>query len=751
MRRPIFTALLTCALLLGTAAGLQAQAIRGNSGFQVNSLPQGDDGPSSSAQSLGFTVNFFQRNFSTVYVNHNGNITFDREFGDFTPQPINNLPLPIIAPFWADVDTRGTGSVRWGRDTVDGRPAFAVTWDGVGYFASRTDKTNTFQVVLIDRSDTGQGNFDIEMNYARIQWESGEVDGGINGVCSGGECISASAGYSNGSTLQGTSFSIAGSLVPGAFLDNSQTALIRRTQNSNVPGRLIFQARGGQVQQLIISSLSPTSRTANSGDFDLTINGSGFVSGAQVVFGGSTLTPASITPTAVTVRIANSLIQTPGSVPVSVRQAGTQSNTLTFTVAQPAGPVLSSISPTSRTANSGDFTLTLTGSNFLSGATVLFGAASLTPTSVTPTQIVATVPNSLIQTPGTVQVRVRSGGIDTGSAAFTVVAPATPQISSLSPATREAGSGDFQLTITGSNFISAARVQFGGDATLTPSSVTATQIVVTVGNGLIQNTGDYWITVVQNQVQSNPARFTVTPRQIVVPPITLSGGGATVNPGASGNSVVTLGSALTVPVTGTLTLTFTPNATGLPSNYVDPALQFVAGGRTLTFTIPAGQTTATLPSNGAYNAGTVAGTITLAMTALSSGSTNLLPSPAPATTVSVARSAPVITPGTVRIVNTSNGFNVEVQGYSSPRDLTRANFTFSASASGRIEGESSFQVDVNSAFTTWFASSNGQSNGSRFLVTFPFTVTGGDASQVQSVTVTLTNSVGTSTAVSGGR
>lgn len=842
--KTLFSSLAVLALLVTAGADpLAAQAIRTNTGFQANVLPAGDDGPSSQSTPLGFTINFFQKNFSSAFVNHNGNITFEGGFPDYDPEPINALSVPIIAPFWADVDTRGTGTISYGRDTVDGRPAFAVTWNAVGYYSQRTDRTNTFQVVLIDRSDTGAGNFDIEMNYDRIQWEVGEAShdsgAGANGACLVGppSCIPASAGYSNGSRAAGTSFSIAGSLVPGAFLDNGGDPLIRRSFNSTVPGRLIFPARGGQVQQSTITSLNPSSRNANSGDFDLTINGSGFVSGAQVNFGGAVLTPASVTASQIVVRIGNSLIQTPGAIPVSVRQDGANSNTLNFTVAS-GGPVLTSLSPSSVVAGSADFDLTLSGSGFQQGAAVIFGGTLLTPASVTASTIVVRVTRNLIQTPeviqvrvrqgnidtpplnfsvtsapapsisslspssafagspgfdltiaganfqqvatvlfgstsltprsvsastivvavpanligsaGTVGVRVRQGSIDSNTATFTVTATTAPIISSLSPTSRQVNSGDFQLTITGSNFIAGAQVRFGGDATLTPASLTSTQIVVNIGNSLIQNTGDYYVTVVQNQVSSNPVAFTVTAAPIVIPPITLSGGGGTVTPGGSGTATITLPSPTPIALTGTLTLNFTPNASGLPSGYVDPALQFVSGGRTITFTIPSGGTSATLPNGGAFNAGTVAGTINLVMTALEGASASQLPSPAPSSTISVSRSAPVITPGSVRIVTTSGGFNVELQGYSTPRDLTTAAFTFSASAAGRIEGDATFSVNVNSSFTTWFASATGQENGSRFHVAVPFTVTG-DANLIQSVSVTLTNSAGTSTAVSGGR
>src|SRR5689334_8031318 len=56
------------------------------SGFDTTSYGRTDDGAySGGAQSLGFTINFFGNVHSTVYVNNNGNVTFDSELGTYTP------------------------------------------------------------------------------------------------------------------------------------------------------------------------------------------------------------------------------------------------------------------------------------------------------------------------------------------------------------------------------------------------------------------------------------------------------------------------------------------------------------------------------------------------------------------------------------------------------------------------------------------------------------------------------------------
>jgi len=181
-----------------------------------------------------------------VYVNNNGNLTFNGSLSTYTPFGLTATNKEIIAPYFADVDTRGpsSGVVTYGTSTVDGHKAFGVNYPNVGYYRDHTDKLNNFQVVLIDRSDTGAGNFDIEYNYNKIQWETGDASGGNKSL--GG--TSAHVGYSNGSGNPGTFFELGGSGTPGSFLDsNMATGLINHAINSDVAGRYVFSTRNGSI------------------------------------------------------------------------------------------------------------------------------------------------------------------------------------------------------------------------------------------------------------------------------------------------------------------------------------------------------------------------------------------------------------------------------------------------------------------------------------------------------------------------
>jgi nidogen-like/PEP-CTERM motif-containing protein len=225
-------------------AGLQAGAVVSFAGV-TNTLAANDDG-STGLVNLNIDgaggIDLFGTNATQIYVNNNGNVTFTNPLMTYTPSAFSTFGSPIIAPFFADVDTTGSGSglTTYGNGTYNGHAAFVVDWPHVGYYSSETDKLNTFQLILTDRTDTGAGNFDIEFNYDQVQWETGDVSGGTDGL--GG--TSVAVGYSNGST---TSFQLPGSLVNGALIDGGPDSLVTHDLNSSVLGRYDFQVRNGQV------------------------------------------------------------------------------------------------------------------------------------------------------------------------------------------------------------------------------------------------------------------------------------------------------------------------------------------------------------------------------------------------------------------------------------------------------------------------------------------------------------------------
>ena len=193
---------------------------------------------------IGFNIHYYGWRSDSLYINTNGNVTFDGPLATFMPFGLDDALRPIIAPYFADIDTRNpaSGVVTFGNGTFDGRTAFGVNWIDVGYFEENVDKTNSFQLLLVERGDTGIGNFDIVFNYDKVQFESGDSNFGEGGL--GG--FSAHVGFSKGTGQPGESLSLPGSGVPGSFIDGGTYALVGNSLNSDVLGRYIFTARNGE-------------------------------------------------------------------------------------------------------------------------------------------------------------------------------------------------------------------------------------------------------------------------------------------------------------------------------------------------------------------------------------------------------------------------------------------------------------------------------------------------------------------------
>ena len=492
-----------------------------------------------------------------------------------------------------------------------------------------------------------------------------------------------------------------------------------------------------------ISSLSPSSAMAGGPAFTLTVNGTGFFSGAVVNWNGSPLPTNFVSATQLAAQVAASLIAAPGTATVTVVESGATSGGATFTIS--AGPVITSLSPDVVTVGGPAFTLTVNGSGFVSGAVVKWNGSALATNFVSATQLTAQVPASLIAAAGTANVTVVENGVTSASATFTVTAGQV--ITSLSPDSATAGGPAFTLTVNGSGFTSGAVVHWNSTG-LTTTFVSATQLKAAVPANLITAPGTASITVVMAGTTSPSEPFTIT-----VPSLSLSAS-PTSSPTQNANVSLTMNSAASTQLTGTLAISFVADSSdaNTPSGYQDPNLEFVStGATTIPFTIEANSKTATLGSNGAIQQGTVAGTITVTMTSLLAGTADVLPKPAPTFTITVPRLAPVIAAGSVEIASlTSTGFDVELNGYSTSRDVQEATFVFTGASGSTLNGQTSFQVSFSSAAATYFGGSTGLKNGGNFGLTVHFTYSG-DTSVISggSVAVTVSNSVGTSSEVTG--
>jgi hypothetical protein len=275
----------------GTSATTQADeyayvssAIQVVPGFGSTTLPPSDNG-SSGAVALPFPITFTTNSYSSVYINTNGNVTFDAPLSTAVPFSLLTTIRSIIAPFFADVDARTGWAVTYGSGTAYGYQAFGVNWINSGYNSQHADRVNMFQLVLTNRSDVGAGAFDIHFNYSRVVWETGDSGGGSGGL--GGS--SAHVGYSDGSGNPGTSTELTGSGTPGAFLDSNLTTGLINTDNGGttlgsytLPIIPVHNQSG--IRRPVVSGIKPASGPT-AGGTSVTITGSGFTNVTDVLFG----------------------------------------------------------------------------------------------------------------------------------------------------------------------------------------------------------------------------------------------------------------------------------------------------------------------------------------------------------------------------------------------------------------------------------------------------------------------------------
>ncbi len=139
--------------------------------------------------------------------------------------------------------------------------------------------------------------------------------------------------------------------------------------------------------------------------------------------------------------------------------------------AQVVTPIITTINP-SKGPSAGGTTVTVTGSNFKSGAIVTFGSKQASTTFVDSSNLVAVSP------PGTgvvdIVVTNPDGQVGRLSNSFTYEAAGpAPVLAAINP-TSGPTSGGTTVTLTGSNFVQGAKVVIGKEATVT--STTSTEI-----------------------------------------------------------------------------------------------------------------------------------------------------------------------------------------------------------------------------------------------------------------------------------
>jgi hypothetical protein len=215
-----------------------------------------------------------------------------------------------------------------------------------------------------------------------------------------------------------------------------------------------------------VGSLNPNTITAGSAATPLTVIGSGFLSpvvvnsvpepGSTVTLtaGSSvyTLTPTSYSATQLTVTVPAAALATTGLVTVYASNptvAGTLSQVLTVT------PSVTNLSPTTRTVNTPAFTLTVTGTGFVNGSIVRMTGSPLPTTFVNATTLTATFPSTSKTGAYLITVVNPDTTASPASSSEVVTVVAGPTISTLNPASANAGGTGFSMTVSGSGLSAA--------------------------------------------------------------------------------------------------------------------------------------------------------------------------------------------------------------------------------------------------------------------------------------------------------
>ena len=339
----------------------------------------------------------------------------------------------------------------------------------------------------------------------------------------------------------------------------------------------------------VASQLTPSNVVAGSGAFTLTVAGSLFFNGAVVNVNGTPRTTTFVSSTQLTANILASDIANAGTASVTITNpsGGGTSNVLALTISAPPIPTAATIAPSTVVTGSAAFTLTVGGTNFVSGAVVNFNGTPRVTTFVSATQLTAAILASDIANTGSASVTVTnpSGGAISNALPFTISAPGVPIAATLAPSTVAAGSTTFTLTVTGTNFVSGAVVNFNGTPRTT-TFVSATQLTANILASDIASAGTASVTITKPTGGGTSNALTLAIDN--TSPLTLTA--------LTPVSAMTGSAAFTLTVTGT--------------NFVSGAVvNFNGTPRTTTF-VSATQVTAAILASDIANTGSASVTVT---------------------------------------------------------------------------------------------------------------------------------------------
>lgn len=225
-----------------------------------------------------------------------------------------------------------------------------------------------------------------------------------------------------------------------------------------------------------VSTVTPTSGPIGGGTV-VTLAGGNFQTGASVSFDGIAAT--NVTVTSVSSLTATTPAHDAGVAVVGVRNPDGQEGFRPsgFTFVPPPPPTVTQVAPVQGTALGGT-SVTVTGTNFLTGATVSFGGALATNVVVNSATSISCLTPARPAGQVAVVVTNPGGGQGTRANGYTYVAPPAPTLTGVAPSSGSINGGT-AVTLTGTNFAPGATVSFGGTTAMMATVVSPTQITTT--------------------------------------------------------------------------------------------------------------------------------------------------------------------------------------------------------------------------------------------------------------------------------
>jgi len=150
-----------------------------------------DDGwAAASPFNLPFQFCFYGLNYSQVWMNNNGNISFNNGISTFSSSAFPSAGNRMIAAFWADFYLTNGGTMH---ATIT--PTAAIfNWVSMGYYNNQSDKVNTCQIVITNGADPLVIEGNTAIHFADMQWTTGSASSGIGGFLGTPATVGANAG-----------------------------------------------------------------------------------------------------------------------------------------------------------------------------------------------------------------------------------------------------------------------------------------------------------------------------------------------------------------------------------------------------------------------------------------------------------------------------------------------------------------------------------------------------------------------------